>query len=112
MAASEDLIDSVANANNKFAGGVAEMGIHSLGLAMQNAVAHQAHMFSIQEAAVGMVIKKLVEVDVTEAVSMLKATTPGMDLSSTLAALQAAIASNQQGAKTAQTTPPQTGEGG
>ena len=100
----EEIIDSVAISNLKT---VAEVASHSMGLAMQNAVAHQNRLNIVAEAAIGNITKNLTEADPIEAVSILK-TLSGNDLAQQLAQLLSALASNQQGAKTAQTTPPPT----
>ena len=67
---------------------IAEAGSHSMGLAMQNSVSHQQAMNQVSVAAVGAMVKRLVEVDVNEAAG--------------IAPLL------QQLAKIAQTTPPPT----
>lgn len=102
---SSEIIESVANANLK---NVAEAPAFYSGLAMGNAVAHQQSMQQIQLAATGSIVKALTEIDPTEAVSVLKATT-GNEVAGAITALQSALASAQQQVKTAQTTPPITG---
>ena len=103
MAASTDLIDSVANANNKtFGDGPAFYAQ----LAMGDAVAHQRRVNAISETLLGAMGKRLVEVDVQEAAAESKLNTS--DLGAILSQLGAAIASIQQLTKGAQTTPPVT----
>lgn len=104
MAASNDILDSVANANNKtFGDGPAFL----MQIAMADAVAHQRRVNAISETLLGAMGKRLVEVDVQEAAAESKINTS--DLSSVLSQLGAAIASIQQLTKGAQTTPPNTG---
>lgn len=104
MATPEGIYDAVAVENVKVgAGGPAFWGNQM----MANAIANQQAMQAIMQASVGQIVKKLTEVDVGEAVSILKATT-GNEVASAISALQAALASAQQGAKVAQTTPPPT----
>ena len=102
--ASEELISSVADANEKT---VAEGPAQYLVLAFGNAVAHQNRLNILAEAALGNMTRRMSELDPAEAASILK-TTQG-DLAAQLAALAASLAGSQQGAKTAQTTPPVTG---
>lgn len=107
MAVNETVVDAVGINNVKTIG---EQAAFSTGLAMQNLVAHQNRMQILAESAMGSIVKKLTEVDITEAVSVLKATS-GNEVASTLAQLAAAIGSGQQTTKGAQTTPPVTGGG-
>jgi hypothetical protein len=100
----EQTLDTINNANLKTVG---EMAAHSAGLAMQNSVAHAGAMNQIRELAIGALSKKMTELDVTEAVSLVKATS-GNDVAAQIAALTAALAAGQQDVKTAQTTPPVT----
>jgi hypothetical protein len=104
MAANEGIIDSVSNVNTKNLGDAAAF---AMGLAYNDAVAHQRAMNSIREASVGAVVKSLVEVDATEAVSVGKVLT-GNDLAQVFASLASAIASSQQAGKAAGVTPPVT----
>ena len=87
---------------------VAEAPAFYSGLAMGNAVAHQQAMQQVQIAATGAIVKGLTEIDPTEAVSALKATS-GNEVAGTIAAILGALGSGQQSAKVAQTTPPPTG---
>jgi hypothetical protein len=104
MAADQGIIDSVSNVNTKNLGDAAAF---AMGLAYNDAVAHQRAMNSIREASVGAVVKSLVEVDPTESVSVNKVLT-GNDLAGTLSQLVAALGVGQQLSKVAQTTPPPT----
>jgi len=101
----EQTLDTINNANLKTVG---EMAAHSTGLAMQNAVAHAGAMNQIRELAMGSLAKSMTELDPTQAVSMLKATT-GNEPAAQISALLAALASGQQQTKAAQSTPPVTG---
>lgn len=103
MAASTDLIDSVANANNKTFGDGPSFYAQ---LAMGDAVAHQRRVNAISETLLGAMGKRLVEVDVQEASAESKLNSS--DLGAVLGQLGAAIASIQQLTKSAQTTPPVT----
>lgn len=104
MPLAPEIVESVADANLK---NVAEAPAFYSALAMGNATAHQQAMQQIQLAAVGAIVKGLTEVDPTEAVATLKATS-GNEVASTLAQLLAALGSGQQATKAAQTTPPPT----
>ena len=104
MAADQGIIDSVSNVNTKNLGDAAAF---AMGLAYNDAVAHQRAMNSIREASVGAVVKSLVEVDPTESVSVNKVLT-GNDLAGALAQLLATLGIGQQMGKVAQTTPPAT----
>ena len=76
-------------------------------MAYGNAVAHQQAMQQLQLAATGQIVKKLTEVDMLEALSVLKASS-GNDVAQQLAQLMAVIAGNQQMGKGAGNTPPVT----
>lgn len=104
MALSPEIVESVANTNLKNLG---EAPAFHAAISMGNAVAHQQAMQQIQLAAVGSIVKSLTEVDPTEAVAVLKATS-GNEVASQLSALLAALASGQQSSKTAGNTPPVT----
>ena len=104
MPVNELIVDSVASANLKNLG---DSPAFYTGLAMGNAVNHQQAMQQVQLAATGSIVKSLTEMDPAQAVSVLKATS-GNEVASQIAALAAALSGNQQGAKTAQTTPPVT----
>ena len=80
------VLDAVANENFKVLGGVPA---HTIAMSMQNAVSHQQAMNGLMLAAAGSVIRQLTEVGVEEAA--------------------AAAVLAQQGAKVAQSTPPETG---
>jgi hypothetical protein len=100
--ATEQTLDTINNANLKTVG---EMAAHSSGLAMQNAVAHSGAMNQIRELAMGSLAKSMTELDPSQAIAILKATT-GNESASQISALLAALSSGQQGVKAAQTTPP------
>lgn len=104
MPVNETVVDAVAINNVKTLG---EAASHSMALAMENAVSHQNRMNIIAESAVGNIVKNLTEVDPAQAVAILKATS-GNEVAATIAQLAAALASNQQSVKAAQTTPPPT----
>jgi len=104
MPADQGIVDSVANANIKNLG---DGPAFYAGLAMSNSVSHQNRLQILAESALGQITKKATEVDITEAISILKATS-GNEVASTLANLAAALSSSQQGVKAAQTTPPVT----
>lgn len=105
MPLNEDVVDSVANTNFK---NIADAGGFYSGLAMQNAVNHQQSMQQIQLAATGQIVKRLNEVDVTEALSILTTTRGAETLPAEIIQLMSALNANQQGTKSAQTTPPPT----
>jgi len=107
MPANETIVDTLSIDNMKTIG---EMGAHSIGLAMQNAVSHQQAMNQLSLAAVGSIVKNMSELDPAQAVSILKATS-GNEVAATIAQLAAALSSGQQVTKAAQTTPPVTGVG-
>jgi len=100
----EATLDTINNTNLKTVG---EAASHSMGLAFENAVAHQAAMNQIRELAIGSLAKKMTELDVSEAAALLKVTS-GNDVASQIAALTSALAAGQQTAKVAQTVPPVT----
>jgi hypothetical protein len=104
MAADQGIIDSVSNVNTKNLGDAAAF---AMGLAYNDAVAHQRAMNSIREASVGAVVKSLVEVDPTESVATNKVLT-GNDTAAIITAVLAALQSGQIGNKAAGTTPPVT----
>jgi hypothetical protein len=105
MAVDQGILDSVASANYKT---LSELGSHSAGLAMQNAVAHQSGLNQIRELALGALAKTMVEMDPSESISVLKALS-GNDVAQQVTSLLAALSMGQQSAKVAQTTPPPTG---
>jgi hypothetical protein len=102
--ATEQTLDTLNNVNLKTVG---EAASHSMGLAMENAVAHQAAMNQVRELAIGALAKSMTEMDPSQAVSILKATS-GNEMASQITSLLAALSSGQQQAKVAQTTPPTT----
>jgi hypothetical protein len=110
MAADQGLIDSVANSNTKT---VAEASAYAMAQIFQQvalnfseASASSNRRSAMADAAMGQVLKKMGEVDITEAIAIAKAVPS--DLSGQLAQLGAVIAQVQQVVKTAQTTPPPT----
>jgi len=100
----EQVVDSVTASNFKNLG---DAPAFYTSLAMGNAVAHQNRMAVVAEAATSSAVKKLTELDPAEAVAVLKATS-GNEVASQLSSIMAALSSNQQSAKVAQTTPPTT----
>lgn len=107
MPVNEVAVDAVGINNVKTIG---EAAAAATALSIQNSVAHQNRMNVLAESAMGSIVKKLTEVDITEAVAVLKATS-GNEVASGIAQLTAALSSSQQAAKAAQTTPPVTGVG-
>jgi hypothetical protein len=104
MALNPDVVEAVTAANFKTH---AEGGAFYLNLAMGDAVAHQRRTHVIAENAMGRVVKDLIEIDPAEAASVSKAVS-GNDLAQQIVQLAAALGGGQQGAKVAQTTPPDT----
>lgn len=113
----EAITESVAVDNLKVvAGGPASNAAFYSGLAMSNAVQHQnltQQNALAEQAAMGVAriaaVKGLVEADPTQAMAINKMMT-GNDVASQMQALLAALNSGQQGTKSAQTTPPETGK--
>lgn len=108
MPVNETVVEAVGINNVKTIG---EAAAAATALSFQNSVAHQNRMNILAESAMGSIVKKLTEVDITEAVAVLKATS-GNEVATGIAQLAAALSSGQQGVKAAQTTPPPTGGGG
>lgn len=104
MPLNEQVVDAVTAANFK---NVAEGPAFYAHLAMGDSVAHQRGINAIREAALGRLIKGLVEEDIGEAIAVNKEAT-GNDVASQLASLAAVVASIQQQMKGAQSTPPET----
>lgn len=107
MAEPDRIRDAVADVDLKNLG---EQPAFYAGLAMKGAVAHSNAMDLIRESATGAAVRKITEVDVTEAISIVKATT-GSDTATLLANLIATGAFGQQAVKAATTTPRETGSG-
>lgn len=107
MAESDKVRDAVADVDLKNLG---EQPAFYAGLAFKGAVAHSNAMDLIRESATAAALRKITEVDVAEAISIIKATT-GSDSASLLANLLAAGAFGQQAVKAATTTPRETGAG-
>lgn len=95
MAKEPDTIrDGVADVNVKNLG---DQPAFYAGLLMKDAAAHARAMEIIRESGVAAAIRKITEVDVTEAIAIVKATT-GSDTSTLLANLTAAGAFGRQSA--------------
>lgn len=96
---------AAANAN------LAQMAAQTAGLQMQNAAANQANQMNsataLSNAITTQAVNKLLNMDPSEAVAVGKVMT-GNDVAQQLNAVLSALASGQQGVKTAQTTPPVT----
>lgn len=103
MPADQGIIDSVSNDNVKTVAGQPAVLAN---LSLQNLVAHQNRMHIIAEAATGNIVRRMTELDPSEAASILKTTQA--DLPAQVAGLAEAIAAIQQQMKGAQTTPPPT----
>lgn len=123
------VVDGVINTNFK---NLAEAAGAAQALAYQNAVAnqqveqadivsHQRIVNGLREVVFGQLAKRIAELDIAEAVAEKK--TGEQDLARSLAELSTTVANNtsqlgeiiaviQQLVKGAQTTPPQTGQGG
>ncbi len=110
------IVDTVSLTNVKTIG---EVLAQATGLAVQNAVANQQRqqdnatasgqrMNEIANQATGVLLKRIAEVDVTEAAATRMASQSG-DLPALLVNLNSAIAAIQQAVKGAITTPPTTG---
>lgn len=104
MPVNEQVVDSLTIENLK---NVAGAGAFYAGLAMRDAVDHSRRINAISEAALGAVIKGLIEIDPAEALSQVKALT-GDDAASRVISALTALGYGQQGVKAAQTTPPTT----
>lgn len=100
----EDVVQSVSNTNFKV---VAESPGFYTGLAMGEQVSHQGAMNKIREAAVGSIVKALVEMDPGQAASINKALT-GNDLAQQIAQLVASLGAGQQLSKQGNNAPPST----
>lgn len=111
----EQITDSVTQANTKNLGDAPAEAIamlyqasaHSLALAMQNAVKNQQNMAAIHDAVTTIAVNKLLNMDPSEAISLVKSMS-GNDVAAQMQQLLAALNSGQQGVKAAQTTPPVT----
>lgn len=108
MAVDQGVLDAVASTNFK---NVGEAPAFYSTLAMQNAVSHNRTMDSLREAFIGRILKGFAEEDPAEAAAVTKMLT-GQDLAQQLAAFGGLIGQLQQIMKGAQTTPPETGQGG
>jgi len=111
----DGIIESVEVANVKNLGDAPAMAMGMLfqGMAAdmvranQNATSNQQAVNVLQQAGIVMGVNKLLNMDPTEAISVLKGMT-GNDLSQQLAALMAAISSGEVTSKTGGNTPPVT----
>ena len=103
MALNQDIVESVANLNFK---ALADQAVITTNLIAQNAASHQNRVNVLAEGALGNVMKNLTEFDVAESQAI--ATAVDSRLAPHLSSLAAAIASIQQNAKVAQSTPPTT----
>lgn len=107
--------DSVVLANTKNLGDAPAMAMSTLYqgmaqaavLAAQNAVANQANQMAQNNAATVMGVNKLLNLDPTESVSLLKSMS-GNDLAQQLAQLVSGLAAGQEASKNAGNTPPVT----
>ena len=106
-----NVVDAVANANFK---NIAEAGAFYASLSMRDAVESQRRMSALADHATGCLLKQYNEMDTSEAISVVKATTgfdrasQTHDLARVMEQLGAALASLQVFAKVAQSTPPAT----
>ena len=105
MAESDTIRDGVADVNLKCLG---DAPAFYAGLSMRQAVSHVGAMDLIRESATAAALRKITEMDVAEAIGVVKATT-GSDSAALLANLMASAGFGQQTAKVANTTPPETG---
>lgn len=114
-ALADDVREAVANANFKV---TAEAPTVMQNLALQNFIAHQQRLNQIAEselvsaqalnrAILGRVVNSLLDTEPTDALAAQKVFS-GNDVAQQITSLLAALASGQQGAKVAQTTPPPT----
>lgn len=114
MALSQDVIDSVVDANLKNLGDAPAIAMGSLfqtstqnlDLAAKNAIANQQRMNEIGAAATTLSINKLINMDPGEA-SAINTVNSG-EIAKALSQLGASVAGLQQMMKGAQTTPPVT----
>jgi hypothetical protein len=100
MALDQGVLDAVTNSNFK---AMAELGT-------QIALGHHNRLNLLAEASMGQMLNKMNSLDPTEAVAIRDVATS--DLAEKLGELGGMVASLQQLMKGAQTTLPQTGEGG
>jgi hypothetical protein len=102
--ASEVITNTVADLNMKTVGDAASF---AMGRIYNAAADSYARLNTVAEAATAAAVRSLVQVGPIESVSTNKLMT-GNDVASQIAALIAALASNQQAGKVAGTTPPTT----
>ena len=103
MALDQSIIDAVANSNFKT---MAEQNQLTTSLMAQNAASHQNRLQMIAEASVGQILKNANEFDTEQAQSVRSVI--NTEIAPLISSLAAAVASNQQFMKGAQTTPPAT----
>jgi len=84
-----------------------QMTASAVGLAINNAVASQQQMNAISNAATTQAVNKLLNMDASEAIALVKANS-GNDIAQQMSTLLAALNSGQQGVKSAGNTPPVT----
>lgn len=106
-AVTQSNVKTIAEAPAESQALLSKMMASAAGLAMQNAVAHQQQMNAISQAATTVAVNKLLNMDPSEALSLVKANS-GNDVAQQMQQLLAALNSGQQGVKSAQTTPPVT----
>lgn len=110
-----NITDSVAAANLKMLGDTPALMSQ---ISTQDLIGHRNRMnilaetslassVTLQQAAVGNVVRRLTELDISEAASQNKIAT-GNDLATQLGAMLTALNSGQQGVKSAISTPPTT----
>lgn len=110
-----NITDSVSAANLKMLGDTPALMSQ---ISTQDLVGHRnrmnilaetslANSVTLQQAAVGNVVRRLTELDISEAASQNKVAT-GNDLATQLGAMLTALNSGQQGVKSAISTPPTT----
>jgi hypothetical protein len=103
MPVNEQVVDSVSSANLKALG---DAPAFQMGLSYANAVSHQNRLNILAETAVASAIRSVATTPMEEAAGSTveqHSALPGL-----ISALLAALSSNQQAAKVAQTTPPVT----
>ena len=105
MAADQGIIDSVSNSNLKT---VAEAAAFYAAQGMANSVQSQNRLNILAEQALAVSIKNLQTVSPEQAMSDAGVAAAGLPPS--VVAMLTALAAGQQGAKVAQTTPPETGK--
>jgi hypothetical protein len=108
------ITDAVTQANVKVLGDapgqamatIYQVMAHSTGMGMQNAVAAQQQIGTLSAATTTQGVNLLFSMDPASAAVSTQDLLSGNSLATMLAGLQAAVSSNQQFVKTAQSTPP------